>query len=136
MTSLTSKIDTHDKGIKSAITTSENTITNAINGVKNDITEQGTTLKNVINAKGCVKSVQRGTKSAFALRHEETARIDITNVNLDKSILLLDWQMSDTGGGAPIFNLLNNAIVITNTDRNVDNAGYIRGLSYQVVEFY
>ena len=136
MTSLTSKIDIHDKGIKSAITTSQNTITNAINGVKNDITEQGTTLKNVINTKGFVKSVQRGTKSAFALNPNETTRIDITNVNPDKSILLLDWQISDTGAGAPIFNLLNNAIEIRNSNTNPDNRAYIRGLSYQVVEFY
>ena len=136
MSSLSSKIDTHDKGIKSAISSSQDTITNAINGVKNDITEQGTTLKNVINTKGCVKSVQRGTKSVFSLGPSETTRIDITNVNLDKSILLLDWQMSDTGSGAPIFNLLNNAIVITNSNTNPDNRAYIRGLSYQVVEFY
>ena len=136
MATLTSKIDTHDKGIKSAIATSQNRITNAINGVKNDITNQGTTLKNVINTKGCVKSVQRGTKSAFTLKHDEITRIDITNVNPDKSILLLDWQMSDSGSGAPIFNLLNNAIVITNSNTNPDNKVYMRGLSYQVVEFY
>ena len=134
MTSLGSKIDTHDASIKSTITTSQNTITNAINGVKNDITEQGTTLKNVINTKGCVKSVQRGTKSAFTLKYDEITRIDITNVNLDKSILLLDCQMS--GDGAPIFNLLSNAIVITNSNNNPTNTSYIHGISYQVVEFY
>ena len=134
MATLTSKMDTHDKGIKSAITTSQNTITNAINGVKNNITEQGTTLKNVINAKGCVKSVQRGTKSGFSLGANEITRIDITNVNSDKSILLLDWHMS--GDGDPIFNLLNNAIVITNSYTDPTNRAYIRGLSYQVVEFY
>ena len=134
MATLTSKMDTHDKGIKSAITTSKNTITNAINGVKNDITNQGTTLKNVINTKGCVKSVQRGTKSQFTLKTNENARIDITNVNSDKSILLIDSYM--TGDGAPIFNLLNNAIVITNSNTNPDNIAYIHELSYQVVEFY
>ena len=134
MTSLTSKIDTHDKGIKSAITTSQNTITSAINGVKNNITEQGTTLKNVINTKGCVKSVQRGTKSGFSLGPSETTRIDITNVNLDKSILLIDYYAS--GDGAPIFNLLSNDIVITNSNKDATNRAYIQGLSYQVVEFY
>ena len=134
MTSLTSKIDTHDKDIKSAITTSQNTITNAINGVKNDITEQGTTLKNVVNTKGCVKSVQRGTKSAFTLSHDGTARIDITNVNLDKSILLLDYYMS--GDGWIIFNLLSNAIVIKNPNTNQNSTTWVSGLSYQVVEFY
>ena len=134
MTSLTSKIDTHDKDIKSAITTSQNTITDAINGVKNDITEQGTTLKNVINTKGCVKSVQHGTKSPFSLAHDATARIDITNVNLDKSILLIDYYAS--GDGAPIFKLLNNAIEITNSNKNPNNKAYVQGLSYQVVEFY
>ena len=136
MATLTSKIDTHDKGIKSAITTSKNTITNAINGVKNDITNQGTTLKNVINTKGCVKSVQRGTKGQFTLGPNETTRIDITNVNPDKSILLLDWQIADTGSGALIFNLLNNAIEIRNSNTNPNNTAYMRGLSYQVVEFY
>ena len=81
--------------------------------------------------------MQRGTKSQFTLNPNETTRIDITNVNPDKSILLLDWQMTDTGAGAPIFNLLNNAIVITNTDnRGAANIAYICGLSYQVVEFY
>ena len=134
MTSLGSKIDAHDASIKSTITTTQNTITNAINGVKNDITEQGITLKNVINTKGCVKSVQRGTKSGFALNSNEITRIDITNVNLDKSILLLDHQMS--GDGAPIFNLLSNAIVITNSNKNPTSKSYIQGLSYQVVEFY
>ena len=134
MTSLGSKIDAHDASIKSTITTSQNTITNAINGVKNDITEQGTTLKNVINTKGCVKSVQRGTKSGFTLGPNGITRIDITNVNLDKSILLIDSYMS--GDGAPIFNLLNNAIVITNSNTNPDNRVYMCGLSYQVVEFY
>ena len=133
MASLGSKIDTHDASIKSTITTSQNTITNAINGVKNDITEQGTTMKNVINTKGFVKSVQRGTKSGFSLGHNETTRIDITNVNPDKSILLLDYKLTSC---APSFNLLNNVIVITNTDGNADNSGYIQGLSYQVVEFY
>ena len=127
-------MDTHDKDIKSAISSSQNRITYAINGVKNDITEQGTTLKNVINTKGCVKSVQRGTKSQFTLKTNENARIDITNVNSDKSILLIDSYM--TGGGSPIFNLLNNAIVITNSNNNPDNRAYIHGLSYQVVEFY
>ena len=115
MTSLGSKIDTHDASIKSVITESQNTITDAINGVKNDITQQETTMKNVINAKGCVKSVQRGTKSGITINYDENARIDITNVNLNKSILLLDYEI--TGDGAPMFTLLNNAIVITNSDR-------------------
>ena len=134
MASIGSKIDTHDVSIKSAITTSQNTITNAINGVKNDITQQETTLKNVINTKGCVKSVQRGTKRQIALGSNEITRIDITNVNLDKSILLIDSYM--TGDGAPIFNLLNNAIVITNSNTTPGSIAYIHGVSYRVVEFY
>ena len=134
MTSLGSKIDTHDASIKSTITTSQNTITNAINGVKNDITEQGTTLKNVINTKGFVKSVQRGTKGVFSLGPSETTRIDITNVNLDKSILLLDYKIS--GDGSIIFNLLSNAIVIKNPNSSPTTNTWVYGLSYQVVEFY
>ena len=134
MTLLTSKLDTHDASIKSTITTTQNTITNAINGVKNDITNQGTTLKNVINAKGCVKSVQRGTKGGITINYDENARIDITNVDLNKSILLLDYKY--TGDGAPMFTLLNNAIVITNTDRKPGIKLTIYGILYQVVEFY
>ena len=88
MVTLTSKMDTHDKDIKSALTTSQNTITNAINGVKNDITEQGTTLKNVINTKGCVKSVQvvnSGNMTGF-----DTRTFKISAVNMKKTILLTD----------------------------------------------
>ena len=88
MTSLTSKIDTHDKDIKSAITTSQNTITDAINGVKNDITEQGTTLKNVINTKGCVKSVQR--ISATVYPNDQSCTKPIKSVDVSKTILLIN----------------------------------------------
>ena len=88
MTSLGSKIDTHDASIKSTITTSQNTITNAINGVKNDITEQGTTLKNVINTKGCVKSVQ--VVNSGNLNGIDTYSFNISAVNMKKTILLTD----------------------------------------------
>ena len=87
-----------------------------------------------MNNRGCVKSIQRGTKDRFTLGPNDTTRIDITNVNLDKSILLLDYNIS--GSGSFIFNLLSNAIVIKNPYTDPTTKTYVYGLTYQVVEFY
>ena len=102
MTSLTSKIDTHDKDIKSAITTSQNTITNAINGVKNDITQQETSLKNVINAKGCIKSVQIINQWITLTIDNDIGMIqaNINQVDASKSIVLFNdikWYILNPG---------------------------------------
>ena len=72
MATLTSKIDTHDKDIKSTITTTQNTITNAI------------------NAKGCVKSIQRGTKVISGIPIKSTISINISPIDPNKSLLLFD----------------------------------------------
>ncbi len=87
-----------------------------------------------MNNRGCVKSIQRGTKDAFFLEHESSIRIDIANVDLNKSILISDYDQS--GGGSLIFNLLNNAIVIKNTNTDPTTKVWISGYTYQVVEFY
>ena len=138
MTSLTSKIDTHDKDIKSDITTSQNTITNAINGVKNDITEQGTTLKNVINTKGCVKSVQRGYVDGINMNEYEkgTFEIPISDINPDKSIILINYHNDYN-----IERLLNPSITknkllipYDNSSNTVDEK--TGKCDYQIMEFY
>ena len=124
MASLTSKIDTHDKDIKSAISSSKDTITNAI------------------NAKGCVKSIQRGTKVISRIPSKSTISINISPIDPNKSLLLFDVYL---GGNESSMNttkylttdLLQTSIVIRN-ECSDGEFGYIPGfaLSYQVVEFY
>ena len=84
--------------------------------------------------RGCIKSIQRGTKDYLLLGINETTRIDITNVNLDKSILLVDYTLGTEG--RVIFNLLSNAIVIKAAHTDPTAKASVRGLTYQVVEFY
>ena len=104
------------------------------NKLSNQLSTHDIDVKSLLNNLGCVKSVQRGTKELFVLGPKSTTRIDITNVNLDKSILLLDYKLS--GDGSIIFNLLSNAIVIKNTDSVDSRNTNIHGLTYQVIEFY
>ena len=141
MATLTSKIDTHDKGIKSAIATSQNRITNAINGVKNDITNQGTTLKNVINTKGCVKSVQvvnSGNINGF-----DTYSFNISAVNMKKTILLTDSiSNTDLSSFEVIATLTSNTSISvsiggTSYDSSHGSGGSFTGIvNIQVIEFY
>ena len=77
-------MDTHDKDIKSAISSSENTITNEIIGINNHITQQGTTLEDKMDAKGCIKSVQRGYMELTANAFNNRYRISINAVNPKK----------------------------------------------------
>ena len=129
MTSLTSKIDTHDKDIKSDISSSKDTITNAI------------------NAKGCVKSIQRGTKFIDKLLIKSSISINISPIDPNKSLLLFDVYLSGQSTNMDRYeymttNLLQASIVITNTStqeyEHSIGSGDIPGfaLSYQVVEFY
>ena len=104
------------------------------NALSNQLSTHDTDIKSLLNNRGCVKSIHRGTKDRFTLGPNDTTRIDITNVNLDKSILLLDYKIG--GDGCIIFNLLSNAIVIKNPNTNQTSTAWISGLSYQVVEFY
>ena len=134
MTSLGSKIDTHDASIKSTITTSQNTITNAINGVKNDITEQGTTLKNVINTKGCVKSVQRNYIILTARAFNDGYRIRINAVNPKKCVFNL---ISYSWSSFPLtIDIQENYFILKpapnyNYDYNEDPF-----FTWQLIEFY
>ena len=72
MTTLTSKIDSHDASIKSVIATSNDT------------------LKNAINTKGCVKSIQRGTKFIDTIPIKSSISINISPIDPNKSLLLFD----------------------------------------------
>ena len=131
MATLTSKIDTHDASIKSVIATSNDT------------------LKNAINAKGCVKSIQRGTTFIDKLPIKSSISINISPIDPNKSLLLFDVYLGGSGTGNSMNNyrfmttdLLQASIVITNTSDKVytpsSGDGNIIGfaLSYQVVEFY
>ena len=129
MSSLSSKIDSHDASIKSVIATSNDT------------------LKNAINAKGCVKSIQRGTKFINILPFKSTTSINISPIDPNKSLLLLDVYLSGHSTNMDVYkfmttNLLQASIVITNTSTQDDSHPYGDGdipgfaLSYQVVEFY
>lgn len=129
MATLTSKIDSHDASIKSVITSSNDT------------------LKNAINAKGCVKSIQRGTKIIDKLPIKSTISINISPIDPNKSLLLFDVYLSGQTTNMDRYkymttNLLQASIVITNTSTQEHNqsngSGDIPGfaLSYQVVEFY
>ena len=131
MSSLSSKIDSHDASIKSVIATSNDT------------------LKNAINAKGCVKSIQRGTTFIDKLPIKSSISINISPIDPNKSLLLFDVYLGGSGTGNSMNNyrfmttdLLQASIVITNTSDKVytpsSGDGNIIGfaLSYQVVEFY
>ena len=139
MTSLTSKLDTHDASIKSIITTSRDTITNVINGVNNNVTQQGNTLKNVINTSGCVKNVQ-----VITLDHVDShspRSVNISAVNMNKTILLIDACSTTTGISFESTAKLtsNTSIAITSCGSSYDRtiSGPISGtVIIQVVEFY
>ena len=84
MTSLTSKIDSHDANIKSVIATSNDT------------------LKNAINAKGCVKSVQfinQWIKTTID-NGAYMIQANINQVDPSKSIVLFNeikWYITNPG---------------------------------------
>ena len=129
MATLTSKMDTHDENIKSAISSSQDTITNAI------------------NAKGCVKSIQRGTKFIDKIPIKSSISINISPIDPNKSLLLFDAYLSGSSTSMDRYkymttDLLQASIVITNTSTkeysSSSGSGDIPGfaLSYQVVEFY
>lgn len=139
MTSLTSKLDTHDASIKSIITTSRDTITNVINGVNNNVTQQGNTLKNAINTSGCLKSVQ--VINLVDVHVYETS-VNISAVNMNKTILLIDTCSTTKGMNFESTARLtsNTSIVITSHGSSYCEhtlSGPFSGtVNIQVVEFY
>ena len=85
--------------------------------------------------RGCVKSVQRGYRSVAAdeILRDKSISINISPINPNKSLLLIDViAMGDNYGRHIFFNLLQSSIVVgSETDVRFDFV-----FSYQVVEFY
>ena len=85
--------------------------------------------------RGFVKSVQRGTKHIDYMPNDSSILIDISPVNPNKSLLIIDLH---EGGNNTLdlmyFNLLQSSIVIATTYDST-NTGPLT-FSYQVVEFY
>ena len=86
--------------------------------------------------RGCVKSVQRGNKTISDMTGNTSTSINISPIDPNKSLLLLDIY---TEGNSILeltsFNLLQSSIVITST-YNRSSSSITFTLSYQVVEFY
>ena len=85
--------------------------------------------------RGCVKSVQRGYRSVAdsEILSNKSISINISPINPNKSLLLIDVTAIDDGYGKKIFfNLLQSSIVV-GSEINVIY-GFV--FSYQVVEFY
>ena len=85
--------------------------------------------------RGCVKSVQRGYRSVAddEILHNKSISINISPINPNKSLLLINVPPNDVDYTSKIFfNLLQSSIVV-GSEENV-RAGFV--FSYQVVEFY
>ena len=132
MSSLSTKIDSHDKGIKSAITSSQNTITNAIIGINNHITQQGTTLEDKINAKGCIKSIQQFGGS-FLLKNVATEK-SCNAVNKNKTLVYM-VSGSTTGVGCYASLLSSTRVMICAPDATSTTDGHAY-FNIQLIEFY
>ena len=132
MSSLSTKIDTHDKGIKSTISSSQDTITNAIIGVNNHITQQGTTLEDKIDAKGCIKSIQRFGGS-FLLKDVATERT-CNPVDTNKTLIYI-VSGSTTGIGCNAILLSSTKVLIAAPDATSDTDGH-GYFNIQLIEFY
>ena len=134
MASLGSKIDTHDEGIKSAISSSKDTITNAI------------------NAKGCVKSVQFINQWINTTNDNGIFMIqaNINQVDPSKSIVLFNgiiWNIKNPGdfGGNSLNHGNNNFELDSIESRCVKFSCHFNTTSqesryyhvvFQLVEFY
>ena len=87
--------------------------------------------------RGCVKSVQRGYRDVYnrEIGEGKQVTINISPINPNKSLLLIDIQeASDNTLKYIFFNLLQSSIAISTTYQ-ISNIGDFT-LSYQVVEFY
>ncbi len=133
MASLSSKIDTHDKGIKSAISSSQDIITNAIIGVNNHITQQGTTLEDKMTAKGCVKSIQRfgGSFPLNGLTHEYACNA----INRDKTFVYVVFSSNPVGFGCTVQLLSNTKFFISADGATSTTKGQLF-FQIQLIEFY
>ena len=85
--------------------------------------------------RGFVKSVQRGTKHIDYMSKNSSISIDISPVNPNKSLLIIDLhEGGDNTLGLMYFNLLQSSIVIATTYNSTNTIPFT--LSYQVIEFY
>lgn len=137
---MTTKINTHDKEIKLAISKSEDNIENAIIGINNHITEQGSTIEEKIDGNGCVKSVQHLSTTVYS--SNESRDLAITTVNPNKTIVLV------TAGGFPETGYIPCPYGYATSSTNIHvGASYIArssgvtpsyecALQIQVIEFY
>ena len=85
--------------------------------------------------RGCVKSVQRGYRSVAAdeILSNKSISINISPINPNKSLLLIDVIVtSENYGDYIFFNLLQSSIVVGSEE----DVRFEFVFSYQVVEFY
>ena len=85
--------------------------------------------------RGCVKGVQRGYRSVAAdeILHDKSISINISPINPNKSLLLIDVIVtSENYGDYIFFNLLQSSIVVGSEE----DVRFEFVFSYQVVEFY
>ena len=84
--------------------------------------------------RGCVKSVQRGYRSVAGdeILRDKSITINISPINPNKSLLLIDIPAVESSCRYIFFNLLQSSIVV-GTEVDVR---YSFVFSYQVVEFY
>ena len=83
--------------------------------------------------RGCVKSVQRGNKTISDMRGNTSTSINISPIDPNKSLLLLDIYGGSNALQVMGFNLLQSSIVITSM---LSSGTVTFTLTYQVVEFY
>ena len=105
------------------------------NALSNQLSTHDTDIKSLLNNRGCVKSVQRGYRSVAGdeILSNKSISINISPINPNKSLLLIDVPSMGDGYGMHIFfNLLQSSIVVgSETDVRFNFV-----FSYQVVEFY
>ena len=128
MSSLGSKIDTHDASIKSVITASQNTITDAINDVNNHVTHE-------LSQHGVIKSIQTRS-SILSATNGYTTTFQINAVDTNKTLLLVD---SNSGAGSASFTS-STEIVVSHCKMAGTNGSkvdpYSISVDVQIVEFY
>ena len=81
----------------------------------------------------CVKSVQSGNKTISDMRGNTSTSINISPIDPNKSLLLLDIYGGSNALQVMGFNLLQSSIVITSM---LSSGTVTFTLTYQVVEFY
>ena len=87
--------------------------------------------------RGCVKSVQRGYRDVHGreIGEGKQVTINISPINPNKSLLLIDIQEGSNNTLSCIFfNLLQSSIAISTTHQISNSSDFT--VTYQVIEFY